>query len=274
MKRPLREYCSPHRFNLQVSEFKTDLVVKLQGRATPGKGGGHRSDITELTRASIKRLKFRLRNGETEWKTLVTLTYPAVFPTDGRKVKRHLNAFLQWLRRQEGRYCWALEFQRRHAPHIHIIVDRYLDIDEAKERWWHIVGSGDEMHRGQGVQVDAIRGTGEDRARVVGYLISYLKKADQKTVPAAFDHVGRFWGGSREIIQEVCRVALRATEGEARRALRIVRKWYERKMKSWGFSWYWRRQQGFVMWGGAEIWDKLLSSGQINFKEVYHVRHS
>lgn len=59
---------------------------------------------------------------------MVTLTYPAqwlaVAPS-GRVVKRHLKAFRQRYGRAVGRRldgAWKLEFQRRGAPHFHVLM--------------------------------------------------------------------------------------------------------------------------------------------------------
>lgn len=59
---------------------------------------------------------------------MVTLTYPSDWATvapDGATVKRHLDQFWKRLERAFGgpvRVVWKLEFQRRGAPHFHILM--------------------------------------------------------------------------------------------------------------------------------------------------------
>jgi hypothetical protein len=224
---------------------------------------------------------FRLRNCKAGWKVLVTLTYPAEYVTNGRTVKAHVNTFVQDFRRMQARYYWALEFQKRGAPHVHILVDTWVDMERAKRRWFEIVGSGDAKHRSQGVQIQGVRNeSGSERNRIVGYLYAYLDKAYQKTVPEGFEKVGRFWGGTREVIGEMYRVWVRANEHDARRALRVVRKWYEAKNRDWQeqkraralgrglaepkfYKWKWKRPQGVTFWGGSAFFDELFWTGEI-----------
>lgn len=260
---------SPANTRLQVNQFRHDLTVKFEDRAVSSrnKGGGLRGVITGLSRGAARRLRLRLRNGEVQWKALLTLTYPALFPTDGRLVKKHVNTFAQYLRRQEIKYYWALEFQKRGAPHVHMLVSKYVDIDAVKERWHAIAGGGDPMHRTQGLQVDSIAQTEADQVKVAGYLMAYISKASQKAVPEGFENVGRFWGGSRNIMAAVSRVWVRCSSYGGRRALRVVRKWYQAKMKALGYKWLWKNNRGFIAWGGGPVFSRLLAEGYINFKE-------
>ncbi|GAH86880.1 unnamed protein product, partial [marine sediment metagenome] len=59
---------------------------------------------------------------------MVTLTYPAVFPKNGKVVKKHLNVMLKWLkyRLPAKNYLWFFEWQRRGAPHVHILLEAPL----------------------------------------------------------------------------------------------------------------------------------------------------
>ena len=108
---------------LQVLQYKRDLVVKFQDRSVPSKpGAGVRGEITRWSRPSIRRFMLMVKNASCEWISLITLTYPREYTADGKAVKKHLNSFLQYLRRLGLAYCWVLEFQERGAPHFHILV--------------------------------------------------------------------------------------------------------------------------------------------------------
>ena len=159
-----------------------------------------------LSRKSRKRLAFVANNTQVVFKTMVTLTYPKEFPTDGKQVKQHLNTFLVWCRRRFDRpsYIWFLEFQKRGAPHIHLLFDyplpdnkagRCLLFGEVSQKWYEIVGSKDPFHLAAGTRCERIRKP-DGAAR---YCLKYAYKTEQKWVPRDFQNIGRFWGCSRDV---------------------------------------------------------------------------
>lgn len=159
------------------------------------KGHPKRGKVTRFSRRSRQRLIHVAYNTSVEFHTMVTVTYPARWPGDGRVVKKHLRALLAYFRRHwaEPEYLWFLEFQRRGAPHIHIILDAKCsrdDYDAVALAWYRIVASGDERHRRAGTRVERLRHTD---AR---YAVKYAAKMRQKRVPANFANVGRLWGHS------------------------------------------------------------------------------
>jgi hypothetical protein len=154
-----------------------------------------------------------------EFKSMLTLTYGSPSPARGDEVKRHLNNVLTWLRRRFGvvEYLWFLEFQRRGAPHFHILLDvepMTRDRFELANYW----------SRGVAKKWPGLEGaTPDDRARlqermfrvafheksweaiqksdgVSRYVTKYATKIEQKTVPKRYENVGRFWGVSRGVI--------------------------------------------------------------------------
>ncbi|GAG94775.1 unnamed protein product, partial [marine sediment metagenome] len=145
-------------------------------------------------------------NTDIDLVTLVTLTYPRVYPCDGKAVKKHLNTFLTWIRkRNKGvSYLWFLEFQRRGAPHIHMMLscglprkatEKIAAYREIAQRWYTIVDSKDIRHLKAGTRTERIRT--QDGAR--HYAVKYASKMAQKNVPPDFQNVGRFWGCSRDV---------------------------------------------------------------------------
>lgn len=161
-------------------------------------------------------------------KSIITLTYGANYPMSGRVVKRDLNLFLTRMRQTFGPfpYVWFLEFQRRGAPHVHVLAG----LDEADETcriWfagvWAGIASGGldwpyvqlyescgRLKRGselstlsairyrytsEGKYWEAVRSS-DGAAR---YAAKYALKTYQKEVPAPYRNVGRFWGASRDV---------------------------------------------------------------------------
>lgn len=189
-----------------VEVYKQDVVViredipKRQPCETP------RGEISRFSRKSRMRLAFTAINTEVEFRTMITLTYPKEFPCDGAEVKAHLHRFLIWLRRDTGNcsILWFLEFQRRGAPHVHILCDYPLPRDRnalknirfrVASTWYRIVASNDPKHLSAGTRVERIRKP--DGAR--RYTVKYAFKMQQKAVPPTYRNVGRFWGCTRDV---------------------------------------------------------------------------
>lgn len=159
---------------------------------------GVRQPITEFTKSSRKNLAFVANNTDVIFDRMVTLTYPNIFPNDGRIIKKHLDAMLQWLRRRNiGGYLWFLEFQKRGAPHYHILLSGgdFIDRYDLSERWYTIVGSNDKKHMESGTRIER----GRSERGLHRYAVKYAAKLRQKTVPKTFVSVGRLWGCSRNV---------------------------------------------------------------------------
>lgn len=92
-------------------------------------GGGQRSEITEISAAAIKNAKFIIANSDPDLASLITVTYPETFPTDGRIVKAHFRALKERIRRKYGDYSYfaAIEYQERGAAHLHVAISIKLD---------------------------------------------------------------------------------------------------------------------------------------------------
>lgn len=183
-----------------IELYRRDVIVIREERGGEKAVRAKRREITYLSRASRQRLAFVACNTSCRFETMITLTYPRNFPTDGKLVKRHLNRFLQWSRRRWSglQYLWFLEFQKRGAPHIHILLDVVRvadDIRDVASAWYEIVDSGDELHRRAGTRTEGIRKI-DGAAR---YAVKYAMKTRQKTVPPEYRNVGRFWGMSKGV---------------------------------------------------------------------------
>lgn len=253
MVRPRKEQPWPAaNVNVIAEAYPVDVKIKVRGLG--GVGGsrpGRRGLVTRFTPTAARRLKFFARNTRDLWKGFVTLTYPGVYPRDGREVKRHINAFCQFLRRRKIAYLWVLEFQQRGAPHFHLLVSGWLPKWELSLAWYRIAGGGDERHLSFGTQVKAIT----DADAVGAYVADYAGKLEQKEVPEEYKNVGRFWGASRVLKKTLFRMD--ALYREAARALRPARAYYGASCRGWGFKWRWAGR-GFILREGADWFKDLL----------------
>jgi len=151
---------------------------------------------------------------------MITLTYPGDWLTvapDGRTVKRHLRALAKRYTRAWGTapiFPWKLEFQRRGAPHLHLLlvapegtVGGLLFRAWLSQAWADVVGHPDPSeyarHLAAGTGVDYLRG-GRcfDPKRAAVYFAKHGGAAGgkeyQHVVPEAWQQPGkgpgRFWG--------------------------------------------------------------------------------
>lgn len=190
---------------IRVQLYRSDVVVVRKGDP-PDMHDTARGDIKCFSRKSRARLAFVAANTHVTFRTIITLTYPSDFPTDGKRVKRHWFAFRAFVSRElDGpEYLWFLEFQKRGAPHIHLLLSTSLPA-ALRERqalraqiagaWYRIVGSDDERHLRAGTSVAGIRKVNG----AVHYAVKYAMKMRQKRVPVGYQDVGRFWGCSRMV---------------------------------------------------------------------------
>lgn len=144
---------------------------------------------------------------------------------------------------------WKREFQRRGAPHFHLVlvVPQVVDGEPLRNwmarNWFEVVGSGDERHLRAGIRVDAVRGfDASDPARIASYLAGYLgpderlgDKEVQHEVPEGWatpsGSVGRWWSvrGVRRV-----RVEVRISRRQMIEVQRYLRALYrsERRMRA------------------------------------------
>jgi hypothetical protein len=204
-----------------VRMYRRDWVVEKKTREDYlERDRTDRGAITKFSLRSRNRLLFWCKNCNCDFRSMATLTYPAEYPADGPTVKEHLERvihdFLQ--RKFRARGIWFLEFQKRGAPHFHLLLTtdleslgeivtkkrtrlvksnttfEYRTNIEAERRlseeWFRIVGSGDEKHLRAGVQWECL----ESSDAAIRYAAKHAAKPHQKVVPREFERVGRFWG--------------------------------------------------------------------------------
>ena len=107
-----------------VDVYPNDVQI-IRAAQKGRNGGGERMAITEISWDSIKNAKFVIANSEPELMSLIAVTYPETFPTDGRVVKEHHRRLLYMIGREYGAgfsYFTAIEYQKRGAPHFHTAI--------------------------------------------------------------------------------------------------------------------------------------------------------
>jgi len=239
---------------LTVKVFNRDVQVKFSSfkrlyyvSKSEYEARRKRAKIINFSKRSLKRLKHLIRNSANIWKSIITLTYPSNFSLDGRLVKSHLNAFLQYLRRRNIKYLWVLEFQQRGAAHFHILLSSYIHKNDLSKEWYNIVNSNDENHLKAGTQIQSIK----SEKHLFSYLYSYLNKLHQKVVPVNFASVGRFWGASRNLLTFTMYQLVNHYYNLSR-VIRLLRRWYKAHLRKFKIKWRWRGQ-GFIAFDGSRF---------------------
>lgn len=159
----------------------------------------------EFSNNARKRLAFVASNTQVNFVSMITLTYPEDYPADGRMVKHHLYRFLAWLRRKADgvNFLWWLEFQKRGAPHFHILID--LQPIQFGSTWpifqldvagiWNDIVQGGYDHLRAGTRSERLRSPEGGKH----YCVKYAQKMAQKAIPALYRNVGRFYGYTKSV---------------------------------------------------------------------------
>lgn len=217
--------------NLAAVEVATPLVWAAP--ATVGQALGddkprHRS-VSEWSGKSRRRMTFALASIDyaplfaSGLPAMWTLTYPGDwlrFAPDGRTVKRHLAALRRRYNRAYGQALpalWKLEFQRRGAPHFHLLAPIPFGVSLSDFRAWLSESWNLIVMRGLDVSADermahVMAGTSVDvregfRMRDVKRIAVYFTKHSLKSSgDKEYQHIvpeewrepgtgpGRFWG--------------------------------------------------------------------------------
>lgn len=177
-----------------------------------------------------------------DFNSILTLTYGSWYPRDGVELKKHLNNLLTFLRRKySSQYIWIVEFQKRGAPHFHILLDTIptaLNRFEVAEFWsngialnWRVPATDNENIirrvnlRNKMFVVHFHQKTWETirvKEGAARYISQYVTKAGQKEVPRQFENVGRFWGASQEVKLPDPKIEFDVDEQGAREWLKMV----------------------------------------------------
>lgn len=200
-----RIYLSPNKGGLEVERRSM-----LQGKPPERKRG----KVMGLSGRSLHNLAFLATTSTVAFSSFVTLTYGQKYPTSGKESKAHLNRFLGWMRSQKWdekiEYIWFLEFQRRNAPHYHILLSVKQPDKEtrtAAAKAWCKIGATDGEEHKRMLAFHAYDECEEKRMWQAArsedglrrYAVKYACKPYQKKVPEGYQDVGRFWGASKGV---------------------------------------------------------------------------
>lgn len=162
-----------------------------------------RSIITEFSQASRRRFGRMLATLDpTQPMHFMTLTFSENFP-DVATAKRHLRTFFKRIQRiaPEVVAIWKLEFQRRGAPHFHLLLLNWHYIDQAR-----LLSMWQDVCKDKNIRHLDIRTVHGDKQRALRYIAKYMRKKGLFTNDAYLaaypeSTIGRFWGvmGNGEI---------------------------------------------------------------------------
>lgn len=201
-----------------------------------------RGKIKKMTNKSISRLIVTMQATDVKFSSMLTLTYPKLFPHNGEIVKADVGFITQWIRKTyDLDYLWFFEFQQRGAPHLHIMLSndeisprmrsqialkwtertvtskwfehRLIDCanpsEEASKVTWKMVAVHSHPKSWELIK-------SQDGA--IHYVTKYAAKAYQKDVPKQFQNVGRFWGCSNTVRPKI-KFEIDVTDDEVREFL-------------------------------------------------------
>lgn len=218
---------SPRRSKVAVYADIVEVQSSKRGVAGPG---GLRGDCKGFGSRSRSRLMRSLAKVRTEGMIsyFITLTYPSVWSDDWKVWKRDLKVWRDRLVRHWPMVAggvWRVEFQRRGAPHFHLILwcSSELPLEPFKtwlsQSWYEVVASGDTKHLRAGTQVRRLDG----RRAIRIYVSKYVAKVPDGLQP---DGWGRNWGFfGKESLDDSAYLEADVTDNEYVMLRRIIRRW-------------------------------------------------
>lgn len=181
-------------------EAQGSLVgLAAQRPGSPSQPPPKRGKVTTFSPASRRRLMRRLARMNAKKAVFMTLTYPAEFPGP-RVAYTHLRAFLERFRRAapKASAVWRLEYQKRGAPHYHIIWYGlpYIKWETVRKWWAEIIDAyvDDWLPRVELKMIWSARQLMYYVSKYVAKLPSPASGEDGYFIDVPYPHVGRFWG--------------------------------------------------------------------------------
>jgi hypothetical protein len=187
---------------------------------------------------------------KTRTPAMITLTYPKDWETvvpNGQTFKRHVQALLKRFEAAYGERLaglWKMEFQRRGAPHLHILTSLKSDLPGFREwfsyNWADVVNHPNQTerikHEAAGTRIDEWKDLETFKAYLIAVYFSkhsspstssvknYQNKAPELWVEAG--NIGRFWGywGLSPAVAKA-----QISEKDAIYIKRILRRWHQAK---------------------------------------------
>lgn len=206
----------------------------------PKIGGGIRKSIVGFSKNSKCRLvRFVNRIYTRAVPVFITLTYHEKWTEDFKQWKYHLNLFLSRTSYSfrklypDSAGIWRLEFQRRGAPHFHIVaffdegVDVYALEQEVKQLWFQIVDDDSREFYEYGVHVQSAF----NQRGVLFYLLGgHLSKDKQARNDIKTGRSWGYWGREKLGVDDVW-FKSEINEKQYFLLRRIIRNWLPKKGK-------------------------------------------
>jgi hypothetical protein len=221
------DHTSPHGVITWYPQGRS-IEVRRHGYRPRSSRYSSRGRISAFTRRSRSRLLKKCASLDSDRLRLglfVTLTYPSEWTSDAAQWKRDLDVFWKRIKRKFARACavWKLEFQKRGAPHFHLLVvgPSFIAASWLANTWYGVINSGDYRHLEAGTQVDRVRKSRD----AIAYAAKYLGKVSTTDVG---DYVGRYWGVLGRQFLPVHTMERRVTRRAACAVVRLLRKVHAR----------------------------------------------
>jgi len=230
---------------------------------------GKRGIIKGFSSASRRRLIKYLLSLEESPKVMITLTYPAKWKKNPREWKKHLHNFRREFERYfpEGWVVWKLEFQKRGAPHFHLLADFRRDISFfclktwVSYVWYRIVGSGDEDHLKAGTNIEFL----DSKKKVRIYVSKYVNKEDcLKDNNGDPMPVGRWWGKFGKLPRQ-WKLYCELDYSEFVMVRRIAKRWVKALGRKLGKTY--KKFLSYLSWGNSFTvwWDQVTAVKVLKF---------
>lgn len=183
---------------------KPPLPTSIKPKVRKPRGGIE--NLSNSSRRRLIRLFSSVRTGELSSPTFVTLTYHLGRSSQSRVCKSHLNAFLQYFRRNYPvlEYIWRMEFQKRGAVHFHLMFFMPIGCDvmesrefrqEVRDVWHRIAEPLSSAHSRYGTDVRSVN----NYSHGAFYVSKYIAKTDKNKKS---NYLGRHWGHSTTLPTE------------------------------------------------------------------------
>lgn len=218
MQRPTPEFMRENYPIVKVRFHPNGLEIVRAESENSSRPRGKRGHIEELSKSSLSKLAFSAQNSRVKFTSMLCLSCGLIYPKSGIIFKMAMNRLLSAMRYKFAPldYLWFLEFQKRGAPHAHIMTSvtspTMSDREWLARRWASsllehavLLRSYDpedlEIARRKMVRQHRRAKTWEkirSKGGAARYVTKYATKTEQKAVPKDFANVGRFWSMSSD----------------------------------------------------------------------------
>jgi len=193
-----------HRVRVFENVIEVQAVIPCQLPPWPIAGKKKKiTDFSARSRRNLLKLLGRTRFNQLHFLYFATLTYHNSYPNTSVRAKRDIKVFLQRLvkKHPDINYVWRYEFQRRGAPHFHLILAWPIYVagpgrekleKELYSLWSDFLNCGCKHCQKHSVDVRKVTSYRQVRS----YVSKYISK---NPAPSPTDSPGRFWGHSSNL---------------------------------------------------------------------------